>query len=151
MRRAVWIAAMVFVLDRVTKLLAERMAAPLELWPGVLRLRCVHNTGMAFSLLSGRSVLLGIVSAALVVGGLILLRRFRLGPLSRTGAMLALGGALGNLADRIFLGYVTDMVEITLFRFAVFNAADAALTVGMILLGISILFRPQEWERAHEQ
>ena len=60
-------------------------------------------------------------------------------------------GGISNMIDRLVLGYVTDMVEITLFRFAVFNAADAALTVGMILLGISILFRPQEWERAHEQ
>ena len=147
MKRYAWIAALVFALDRAAKLAAERMAGPVELWPGVLRLRCVRNTGMAFSLLSGRSALLGVLSVALIAGGLLLLRRYRLGPLSRAGAMLALGGALGNLADRLLLGYVTDMVEITLFRFAVFNLADAALTVGMILLGISILFRPQEWER----
>ena len=59
--------------------------------------------------------------------------------------MMMLGGAVGNLIDRVFLGYVVDMVEVLFVSFAIFNVADMFLTIGCILMAASLLWRPQEW------
>lgn len=72
MRKLKWylpIACAVFLLDRLTKILAQRMTGPVTLIEGVLGLRYAQNTGMAFSLLSGQPWLLGILSAALLAAG----------------------------------------------------------------------------------
>lgn len=81
----------------------------------------------------------------MIVLGLIALRRYRLGPLPSVAAMLMLGGAAGNMIDRLLHGYVVDMFEVLLFRFAIFNVADAALTVGCALMAASLLFSPKDW------
>ena len=146
MKKSLWIAVLVFAADRVTKYLALRLTAPVPLVPGLLQLRLARNTGMAFSLFSGQPVLLGILSLALLAAGIAVLTRYRLGPVSRTGAMLVLGGAAANIADRLLYGSVVDMIEITAFRFAVFNVADMAVTAGCVLLGISLIWIGKEWE-----
>jgi len=151
MRKLKWympIAALVFLLDRLTKALAIRMTGPVTLIDGVLGLQYVENTGMAFSLLSGRPWLLGVLSVIVILTGFLLLRRQPMGPVSKTGAMLMLGGALGNAADRFLTGYVVDMIEIRLFRFAIFNVADTFLVTGVCLMIISLLFCPKEWNDA---
>lgn len=61
--------------------------------------------------------------------------------------MLMLGGAVGNMVDRFFTGYVVDMFEVLLFRFAIFNVADVALTLGAVLLGIIPTMDAQGMER----
>ena len=159
MRRSLWIAAAVLIADQGTKLLARQLTEPVTLIPGVLGLSLCQNTGVAFSLLSGRPWLLGLLSLVIVAAGALLLRRYRLGPLPAVSAMLILGGALGNAVDRLFLGSVTDMVELLFVRFAVFNVADIALTVGCALLALSLLLCPGQWsprpqtskEGSHEQ
>ena len=144
-RRYGWIALLVLTADQAVKYLACRLQATFPLIPGVLAFTYAENTGMAFSLLSGRSWLLGLISAAVIVLGLLALRRYRLGPLPSVAAMLMLGGAAGNMIDRLLLGYVVDMFEVLLFRFAIFNVADAALTVGCALMAASLLFSPKDW------
>lgn len=146
MRRYLWIAAAVIAADQALKAFARAMAAPMTLIPGVLGLRYCQNTGMAFSLLSGQSWLLGVVSLVVIAAGALVLRGYRLGPVSRTAAMLMLGGAAGNMIDRLFMGYVTDMLEVLLFRFAVFNLADAALCIGCGLMALSLLICPDDWK-----
>jgi len=145
MKKWLWIAVLVTVTDQAVKWLSSRLVQPVTLIPGVLQLTYAENTGMAFSLLSGRTWLLGVVSVGCICAGWYLLRRYRLGTLSRVAAMLMLGGAVGNMLDRFFRGYVVDMFEPLFVRFAVFNVADAALTVGTALMAISLLFRPEEW------
>ena len=144
-RRYGWIALLVLAADQAVKYLACRLQATFPLIPGVLAFTYAENTGMAFSLLSGRSWLLGLISAAVIVLGLLALRRYRLGPLPSVAAMLMLGGAAGTMIDRLLLGYVVDMFEVLLFRFAIFNVADAALTVGCALMAASLLFSPKDW------
>ena len=144
-RRYGWIALLTLAADQAVKYLACRLQATFTLIPGVLAFTYAENTGMAFSLLSGRSWLLGLLSAAVIVLGLIALRRYRLGPLPSVAAMLMLGGAAGNMIDRLLHGYVVDMFEVLLFRFAIFNVADAALTVGCALMAASLLFSPKDW------
>ena len=144
MWRKGWIAAAVFLADRITKLLSETMLkGSVSLIPGVLGLRPARNTGMAFSLLSGHPVLLGILSLGIVAGAFWALRKKKLNPLSQTGLMMMLGGATGNLADRLMTGYVPDMIEFLFVRFAIFNIADACLVIGCGLV-IWDLFRGRE-------
>lgn len=151
--KRLWIALGVIALDQGSKFLAVRYLAPsgpATLIPGVLGLRYAENTGMAFSMFAGRSWLLGLCSLGLLVLAWLFLRRYELGKAAGAAAMLMLGGAVGNLVDRFFTGYVVDMFEVLLFRFAIFNVADVALTLGAVLLGITILWMPKEWrEKKH--
>lgn len=147
MKRYLPIAVLVVMVDVLTKHWAQGLEGPVVLLPGVIGLRYAENTGMAFSLLSGQTWLLGIMSLLCVLVGWLLLRRYRLGALSCTAAMLMLGGALGNALDRLFRGYVVDMLEVLFMRFAIFNVADMALTVGCALMAMSLLRCPDEWER----
>lgn len=140
-----WIAAAVLVLDLVVKAAAPGWGGGLVLIPGLLGLTCTYNTGMAFSMFSGQPWLLGLLSLIAVVVGWLILRRYRLGPWSQTGAMLVLGGAVGNGIERLLFGKVTDMFEVLAFRFAIFNVADAAVVIGCCLLALSMLIKPDEW------
>ena len=151
MKKYWWIAVLVAALDQLTKALARSLSAPVTLIPGVIGLRYAENTGMAFSLFSGAPWMLGVLSLALMVFGALALRRYSLGPWSRLAAMLILGGAVGNMIDRLFAGFVVDMIEVLAFRFAIFNAADACLCVGCGLMALSLLVRPDEWRKANDQ
>lgn len=149
-RKYGWIALIILAADQAVKQLARSLTGPVTLIPGVLAFTYAENTGMAFSLLSGRSWLLGLMSAAVIFIGWLILRRYHLGTMASVAAMLILGGAVGNMIDRLLTGYVVDMFEVLLFRFAIFNVADAALTIGCLLMAISLLFRPDDWsEKNH--
>ncbi len=149
MLRYWWIAVLVFAADRVSKVLALRLTEPVILIPGILSLELGTNTGAAFSILSGNPLLLGLISLAILTGGVLLLRSVRLGPLSRTGFMLVLGGGLGNMVDRLFQGSVVDMIRVLFIDYPIFNVADMAIVVGMILLMLSLLIKPEEWKSCH--
>ena len=146
MKKWYWLAVLTVIADQLVKALSLRLEQDVLLIPGVLRFTYAENTGMAFSLFSGRSWLLGIVSAVCILAGWLILRRVRLGALSRTAAMLMLGGAVGNMIDRFLRGFVVDMFEFLFVDFAIFNVADAALTVGTVLMAASLLLRPEEWK-----
>ena len=150
MRKYAWIAAVVVIVDQLVKWACLGLAGSVTLIPRVLALTYAENTGMAFSLFSGRAWLLGCISAACITLGWLVLRRYRLGRLSRVAAMLMLGGAAGNMIDRFLRGYVVDMFETLFVDFAIFNVADAALTVGTLLMALSLLFRPDEWKEKHD-
>lgn len=146
LRPGLALALVVVLLDQFTKLWAERaltLYAPVEI-TSFFNLRLVYNPGAAFSFLSTaggwqRWVLSGI---ALGVGLLIvawLARLPRRSWLSVTSLGLVLGGAVGNLVDRVRLGQVVDFLD---FHYAglhwpAFNVADAAITVGAVCLIIA--------------
>ena len=101
----------------------------------------VKNTGMACSLLSGNTKLLAIVSVVAIIIILYIVYKYELHWFYKFAFGLILGGAFGNLYDRVMLGYVRDFLDFYIFgyNFPVFNFADAALTVGVIILAICIL------------
>ena len=105
---------------------------------------------MAFSLLAGRSWLLGLLTLAILAAGGLFLRRFRLGALPRFGALLVLSGGLSNAWDRFFAGYVTDMLELLFVRFAIFNVADVCVCTGAALCALSLLAAPGTGRRGEE-
>lgn len=125
-------------LDQLTKWLA---AAYLQgqpsfpIWQDVLHLTFAKNEGAAFGMLSDHRWVFMIFSSVAIVGLTVYLFRFR--PKSRyvqiTLAMI-IGGGIGNMIDRIALGYVVDFIDFTLIDFAIFNVADSFVTVGAFML-----------------
>ncbi len=143
------LAPLALILDRLTKLWAQSTLmgeGSLPIWPGVLRFIYVENTGAAFGLLKGRQLALLIVTGvALLALFLWLLFRARtVPPLARISMWLLLGGALGNFIDRLFLSYVVDFIEITLFPFPVFNISDICICVAFVLLSCWLLLSKEE-------
>jgi signal peptidase II len=135
-------AAGAFVLDRLTKALAEHLLLPAgsaKLIPNVLELTYTTNRGGAFGLFGSAPYLF--LAATLVVCVAIVIASFGVTrPLVAVGMGLVLGGALGNLTDRIIRGSgldgrVVDFIHIT--GWPVFNVADSAIVIGagLILLG----------------
>jgi signal peptidase II len=143
------IAALVFVLDRATKVLIERNVSVWDthqVIPGFFNIVHTKNRGAAFGMFSeGNSemrtfLLIGVSVAVLIFVAVLLLQPSRAGfSGSRTtmiGLSLVLGGAVGNIYDRIVSGMVTDFLEFYMgqWHFAAFNLADSAITVGAGLL-----------------
>jgi signal peptidase II len=112
--------------------------------PGVFHLTHTQNPGMAFSLLENQRWPL--VVAALVVLAVIVRAERKaagtLGVLHGLALSLPLGGAIGNLIDRVRQGYVTDFLDFRLIHFPVFNVADSAITIGIVLLAWRTLTTP---------
>jgi signal peptidase II len=149
------IALMVVALDRVTK---RWIVAHIEsghaivVWPGVFRLTHVLNTGAAFSMFEGarhpemvRWTLIGFTIVVVMGVVAVLFKSARTMSLFSISLALILGGAIGNLYDRIHLRYVVDFLEVTIvhYHWPDFNVADSAIVVGACLLLIET-FRPQE-------
>jgi signal peptidase II len=148
------LAVLVVVLDRLSKLWIVHHINPgyaITVIPGVFRLTHVLNTGAAFSLfadslspLAVRNALIAFSILAVVIVGVLLWRAGR--ALSLTGVALALilGGAIGNLYDRLVFSYVVDFLEVHIihYHWPDFNVADSCIVIGACLLLIEI-FRPQ--------
>lgn len=132
-------------LDQLTKALTVAnipLYSKVSLIPGVVRLTYVQNTGAAFSFLQGMQWLFALVFLALTV--LIILEYFKkplpFTKLERWCIAAIYGGGLGNMIDRLRLGYVVDMIETEFIRFPVFNVADSFITCGCILLLVHLVF-----------
>lgn len=143
------IILLVVAADQITKYLAVTYLKPLGTIPiieGVFSLTYVENRGAAFGILQNHRWFLVILPIAIVAVAIFYLAFHRQDSLLRRISLaLILGGALGNLIDRMFLGYVIDMLQATFVEFPVFNIADSAVVCGTILLAIQMLFldKPQ--------
>lgn len=142
---AKWVSG-VFLLDRVTKMMVQRYLVEGESIPvikNIFHLTYYRNPGAAFNVLAHRTGFFIVI--ALVVLSIILYYYNKIPldkPFARTALALQFGGVAGNLVDRIFGGYVVDFLD---FRFwPVFNIADSAIVIGVILLSWQILTWPEE-------
>ena len=109
--------------------------------PAIMQLTRVHNYGAAWSSLSGKTVLLIAVTAVMMIAvAVLLLRRVVRHPLGVAACLLILGGGIGNIIDRLRLGYVVDMFDLLLFSYPVFNLADCFVVVGAILGAVYYLW-----------
>ncbi|MBI5937578.1 MAG: lipoprotein signal peptidase [Betaproteobacteria bacterium] len=145
-----WLSALIIALDQLTKLLVIdsltlHEAIPLTDFFNLMR---AHNTGAAFSLLADQPgwQRLFFVAVALVASGIIfhLLRKTQGRPLFCFSLALILGGALGNVIDRIAYGHVVDFLDFYLgtWHWPAFNVADSGITVGAVLLIADSLRKP---------
>lgn len=148
MRQFIIWASGVFLLDRVTKILVSRYLVLGESIPvikDVFHITYYRNSGAAFNVLAHKTWFF--ILAALVVMGFIVYYYNRTPSdriYARTALALVFGGAWGNLVDRILWSYVIDFLDFRIWP--VFNIADSAIVVGVILLSWQILTWPEEAE-----
>jgi len=154
MRRLYFLTALVvLVLDRTTKWLVEdriEVHDTLQVIPGFFRLTHVQNRGAAFGLFAESpsewkvAVLVLFSLVALVVVSALLWRNSHSLTMTGTALSLILGGAVGNLWDRLLSGHVVDFLDfyVSSYHWPAFNVADSAIVVGAVLLVAEILFKP---------
>ncbi|MDP6372491.1 MAG: signal peptidase II [Vicinamibacterales bacterium] len=142
---ALIVAGGVVVADQISKALVKQLVPlhdSVSLVPGLLNLTHVRNTGAAFGILNSADfpfkavVMTGVALVALVALGVYASQAESHGPAARLGLALILGGALGNLIDRVAIGHVVDFVDVYwgTYHFWAFNVADSAITIGAGLL-----------------
>lgn len=128
----------VVALDQLTKILTVRKIAEggcVRLLDRVVHLTYVRNDGAAFSMLSGQRWLFIVIALAAIVLATVLIWKKVFTKKTELFCLAAiLGGAIGNLIDRVVYGSVVDMIELEFMHFAVFNVADCFITCGVFLL-----------------
>ena len=143
MKKFLWLLpiAAVIGLDQLTKYLAVLFLKPIKTFPiieNVLHLTYIENTGAAFGILKNHRWVFMVISTIAIIA----LIAFMLGSYNKKhynvllyiGLSLVAGGGIGNMIDRILLGYVVDFVDFRLINFAVFNVADIFVCVGCALI-----------------
>ena len=129
--------------DLLTKLAASKLGSrEVVLIPGVLSLSYIENHGAAFGRMQGRQWLLIVISAVIIAAAVVFcIRRIRDTRYRylRVLTVFLVAGALGNMIDRIMLGYVRDFIYFKLIDFPVFNVADIYVTVSAVLILIWII------------
>ena len=140
-----WIAIMILAvfLDQITKYLTILFLKPIDTLPiikNVIHLTYVENTGAAFGMMKNQRWLFMIVSTVAIIALLLYLFKKKTQPkLENLAIAFIVGGGIGNMIDRVFLGYVVDMIDFRLINFAVFNVADSFVCVGAGLLMLYII------------
>ena len=153
----VWVVALVVFLDQAVKALVRprlELYDSISVIPGFFSLTRVHNTGAAFGLMNGidfpfKAALLALLQTAALVGLTVYVAMLAAEQrLTRLGLSFVIGGAIGNLIDRILFGYVLDFFDFYQggWHFWAFNVADAAINIGVALmildmLGVGRLYR----------
>lgn len=133
----------IVLIDQVSKYLTQAyvdLGQQIEWIPGLLSVTHIHNTGAAWSILEGQMWFFYIVTVIVVVMIIYYMQQMKDEPLLKTGLAFILGGALGNFIDRLLHQYVIDMIQLDFIDFPIFNLADTALTIGVILLFIQYIF-----------
>jgi signal peptidase II len=137
------LAALVLLLDQISKGWAQASLAggPIRGWlPGLMDLQLVYNRGAAFSLFTGETSVLALISTAVAAVLVAWILRCRQGgPLALVAAGLLLGGTLGNGLDRWRLGAVIDFLALVPIRFPVFNLADVAINLAVLVFALDLL------------
>lgn len=145
------LALILVIADQYTKHLAVRFIKPVgsvEVIKNILRFSYVENRGAAFGMLRDARwvfITVTVISIAAIIWWMVFRRPES--RLLRVSLLLILSGALGNLIDRVVLGYVTDMIDVAFIDFPVFNFADCCVVVGAVLFAIYVLFVYKEPEK----
>lgn len=152
------VIAGVVCLDQLTKWLAVvclQGEASFPLWKDVLHFTYVENTGMAFGMMKDHRWVFMVFSTIAIVALSVYLFRFRPeGKWMQISMAMIIGGGIGNMIDRVLLGYVVDFIDFALINFAVFNVADSFVCVGagiMILCLVIDLIKEIKKERAQKE
>jgi signal peptidase II len=151
--RWLWLTLFILVVDQLTKYISNTQmntGESIHMLP-IFNIALAHNQGAAFSLLSNaggwQQWLFSII--AIVISCIVIVWLYRLPPKhswSAAALALVLGGAIGNLVDRLYYGYVIDFLEfhIKQYYWPTFNVADSAVCIGVIMLLIEFTFRKKE-------
>ncbi len=141
------LSIVIIILDQVTKawvVSSIGLTESIKIIPGILDFVYVKNTGAAFSILAQREYGIIILSAVSIIfcAAVIwyILKKKPTSKLLLLSLSLMVGGAAGNVLDRIARGFVVDFIEVQFINFPVFNVADIAITVGAVLIIIYEIF-----------
>ena len=152
-----WVSLIVIILDQISKYVVRdflELGQIIKLSPKLIWLTYVQNTGAAFSFSFGNPLLnriLFIIISFIAITFIIYLSIKSKNRLELLSFALILGGALGNLVDRIFIGSVTDFIwcdfpDIIMTRWPVFNIADSSIVIAIVLMIASTLFQKEKHE-----
>ena len=149
------LALVLVALDQLVKYLVLQnipLGGHVPFIPYLLELTYVQNTGAAFSIFSEHTWMLALIALVMsVVLALAIWKNFFRHPLGKVTLTLLLAGAVGNLIDRVFRGFVVDMFNVLFMNFAVFNVADICVVVGGIAAGVYYLFLMDKLEPKAEE
>lgn len=144
------VSAIVVFFDQLTKFLAlDKLSYGISVpvFKNIFQLTLVRNTGIAFGLFKDLTIVLIFISliAVMVILRYWFSRKEKLGELVKFSLFLILGGAVGNLIDRIRFGYVIDFLDfgINNSRWPAFNVADSCITIGAVLIGLKIITKKE--------
>lgn len=146
------VAALVVILDQASKrmvLQSYQTGQGRELVGDILRIRLSHNPGAILGLLSNSRPILLTITIISIIALIFFSYRMRYAPLhKRVSLGLILGGAFGNLIDRVATGSVVDFLDMGIgaYRWPTYNIADAAVTIGAVILIGGFIFNPSESE-----
>lgn len=134
----------IIAVDQISKYFVLTRLRPVSSVPvidRVLHFTYAENTGAAFSMLSGHNALLIVLPLVIcaILAYLLFAKKIR-HPLGKTALVFLLGGAVGNLIDRVVHGFVVDFIDVRIINFAIFNVADIFVTVGAGMLICYLLF-----------
>lgn len=140
----IFIVVFIIAVDQITKYLAVARLKPegsIPVIKGVFHLTYIENRGAAFGILQNQRWFFIILTIAISMGiAYYLITQSHISLLLRISLCMILGGAIGNLIDRIRFGYVVDMLHFSLIDYPVFNVADSFVVIGTILLAYYLLF-----------
>ena len=137
--------ALLVAADQITKLLISshyEVGESTHVIGGLLDFTYVQNRGAAFGMLSNQRWIF-LVMTTVIIAGVVYLwyKDFITHITGRIAAVLVVAGGIGNMIDRLWLGYVVDFIDVSpLFDFAVFNVADCCVTVGAVFMAVYIIF-----------
>ena len=137
--------ALLVAADQITKLLISshfEVGQSTHIIKGLLDFTYVRNRGAAFGMLSNQRWIFLVMTTVIIAGVVVLwYKDFITHITGRIAAVLIVAGGIGNMIDRLWLGYVVDFIDVSpLFDFAVFNVADCCVTVGAVFMAVYILF-----------
>jgi len=143
-KKTYFIAILIFILDQLSKSLLEiyfQLNESVVVIKNFFSITIAHNTGGAWSILDNHSYLFVVFSLLALVILFRFMFHFKKNARNRLAFAFTIAGIVSNLADRIFLGYVRDFLDFTLFGYdyPIFNLADVAIVVGVLLLIFAIL------------
>lgn len=138
-KKKVIIGVVILIIDQILKSIIQIFNVHVHLIKNVFSVNYYQNTGAAWSILEGQQVLLIIISIIMLLLVYKISFDYQSNIFNNLGFGLLFGGILGNLIDRILFAYVRDFIDVTLFNydFPVFNIADMAIVVGVIIILIS--------------
>nr|WP_321316037.1 signal peptidase II [uncultured Ligilactobacillus sp.] len=137
----IFISFIILVIDQIVKwqiVIHIPLNTTISFIPHILSLSNVRNTGAAWSIFAGQQLLFFIISIIALIVMVVLLKRNNHDKLFALALAFMIGGTLGNFLDRLRLGYVIDMFTLDFINFPIFNIADCALTIGVVLLIIAL-------------
>lgn len=148
-------AFILFLADQITKYFTVAKLDEFESYiviDGIINFTRFHNTGGPWSIFDNAPIFFIIATFIFFMLEFIFIKKHPLNhPLSRMCAVLINCGAVGNLTDRIFRGYVVDMIELKFIDYPVFNFADCCIVAGCVLMCIYVMFICKDDEKTNSK